>query len=125
MFAEIFKDNSDVAQGQAGVVVYLHHRSRNDPRAVHDDGWRLPEPRENNKTGRRNFLLTQEIGTSCAATQSNHLSYFTDRPTWHMLATQGYFVFRSSITHPQTRFQPIPSSPQQVQTAVVLQERGS
>lgn len=46
MFVEIFKDNSDVAQGQTGFVVYLHHRGRKDPRAVHGDGWRLPEPRE-------------------------------------------------------------------------------
>lgn len=36
-------------------------------------------PGKHNKTGRRNVLLTQEIGTSCAAAQSNHLSYFTAR----------------------------------------------
>lgn len=33
-------------------------------------------PGKRNKAGRRNFPLTQEIGTSCAATQSNHLSLF-------------------------------------------------
>lgn len=33
-------------------------------------------PGKHGKAGRRNFPLTQEIGTSCSATQSNHLSLF-------------------------------------------------
>lgn len=67
-------------------------------------------PGKHNEAGRRNFPLTQEIGTSCATTQSNHLSYFTHCPAWHMLATQGHFVFRSTITHLQDGLEPILST---------------
>lgn len=67
-------------------------------------------PGKHNEAGRRNFPLTQEIGTSCATTQSNRLSYFTHCPAWHMLATQGHFVFRSTITHLQDGLEPILST---------------
>ncbi len=97
--AETVRDTSEVARGRAGVVVYLHWRGRKDPCAFHDDRLRLPRPRERQQGRKEKFPLTEEIGTSCAATQSNHLSYFTDRPAWHKLATQGYFVFRSTVTH--------------------------
>lgn len=67
-------------------------------------------PGKHNQAGRRNFPLTQEIGTSCATTQSNRLSYFTDCPVWHMLATQGYFVFRSTIIHLRDGLEPVLST---------------
>jgi len=54
-------------------------------------------PKRCAKEGKRNFPLTLEIGASCAAKQSNHLSYFTHCP--HRLVTQRYFVFRSTIVH--------------------------
>lgn len=85
-------------------------------------------PGKHDKAGRRNFPLTQEIGTSYAAKQSNHLAYFTDHPAWHMLATKWYFVFRSTITHSQKRPQPFPSTSSTGLTkrdcCYVLQDRG-
>lgn len=107
--AETFRDTSEVARGRAGVVVDLRRRGRKDPGRSAAAVGVCQGPGKHNKAGRRNFPLTLEIGTSCATTQSNHVSYFTDRPAWHMLATEGYFVFRSTIIHPQNRFQPIPS----------------
>lgn len=60
-------------------------------------------PGKHDKAGRRNFPLTQEIGTSCAATQSNHLSYFTDQPDT-CLWLKGTLLLDPPLPNPRTSF---------------------
>lgn len=107
MLVEIFRDSTEVALGRDRVVVYLYRCGRKDPRAVQDDGRRLPGPRETRQGREEKFPINSGNWYKlCSHTiQSPFLFYW---PVWHMLVTQGYFAFRSTITKPQNRLPPIP-----------------
>lgn len=76
MSAEIFRDSSE---GDMRLGPGLLFTSAETPVPSTTTTGGCQGPGKTRRGRKKNFPLTQEIGTSCAATQSNHLSYFTDR----------------------------------------------
>lgn len=73
--------------------------------------WRsVSGPGKRDKEARRNFLLTREIGTCCAAKQPNR-SFFLCPPNGHMLVTQALFFDHCRTSPPNRRDQQLYPQP--------------